>query len=130
MSGRHQTRPDRNDFEEISAQLNQMLARSTMTEERLAKLERLRALEGARDQNEQSRKRPSFGAMLGEKPARSRPPPSDFHVSRRKGAPKSRDVTIDQIFESLQALRDEIADLTANHNDMIVQVNAIKRLIQ
>jgi hypothetical protein len=113
-------------LDEISVQINQMLTQSTSTEERLAKLERLRALESAKEKSEPTHRRPSFGGT----PARSRPPPSDFQVSRRKGVPTSKDVTVDQIFECLKALREEIADLTTNHDEMVGQINAIKRLIQ
>jgi hypothetical protein len=43
---------------------------------------------------------------------------------------KSKDVTLEQIFESLHALREEVAELASNHTQMVGQINAIKRLIQ
>jgi hypothetical protein len=117
------------DLDEIAHHLNQIINQSTATEERLAKLEKLRTLEDKREKTEQSRRKPSFGPITESAP-RFRPPSTEFHISKHRGYPKSKDVTLQQIFESLQALRDEIVELTENHTEMVGQINAIKRLIQ
>jgi hypothetical protein len=116
------------DLQEIADKLDQILRRSTDTEERLEKLERLRAIEGQRQEIEQAKKRPNPGSVFRPPEPRSRPETTLFQVPKRR-ATKSRDVTLDQIFESLQCLREEIAELSANHTEMVGQINAIKSLI-
>jgi hypothetical protein len=116
-------------LDDLTSQLNQMLSRSARTEERLAKLERLRILEGKRQGTEQSGQTQNVAPGLSEPSARSRPPASDFRISRQKGRARAKNVTVEQIYESLQALRDEVYELTANHDQMVGQINVIKRLI-
>jgi hypothetical protein len=117
------------DLQEIADKLDQILRRSADTEERLEKLERLRAIEARRQEIEQATKKPNLGSVFVPREARSRPEPTPFQVPKCR-ATKSRGVTLDQIFESLQSLQEEMAELSANHTEMVSQINAIKSLIQ
>jgi TolA-binding protein len=89
----------------------------------------VRAIEGRRQQAGQPKKKPNLGGVFGRTGQRSRPETTLFQVPKRR-VTKSKNVTLDQIVESLHCLQEEIAELSANHTEMIGQINAIKSLIQ
>jgi hypothetical protein len=114
-------------FNDISDRLNEMVKRSRETGERLEKLERLKSMSDERTRSDIAR--PNLGSVFPSSTDSQRPPPAEFHVDRRKRETRSRDVTLEQIFESIQALREEVAELSENHTEMVEQINTIKRLI-
>ena len=70
-----------------------------------------------------------LGAIFSERAPPSRPPTTTFKAPKQHFA-RSHDVTLDQIFEALQCLREEVDELAENHSEMVNQINTIKRLIQ
>jgi hypothetical protein len=119
--------PQNDSLKDISDLLSEMVRRSRETGERLEKLERLRSLAG--DGAAVDNARPDLGSVLPSTTDTHRPPPTEFRVSRKGTQTRSRDVSLEQMFESIQALREEVAELSENHTEMVEQVNTIKRLI-
>jgi methyl-accepting chemotaxis protein len=124
---RHSGASQNDSFNDISDRLNEMLRRSRETGERLEKLERLRKPSDDRMPLDPSR--PNLGSVFPPATDSQRPPRTEFRVSRKRAGTRSHDVSIEQIFEALQALREEVAELSENHTEMVEKINTIKRLI-
>lgn len=115
------------DLRDVADRLDQMITRTSQTEQRLEKIEKMRRSESDRKSSDR-RKRPTLASVqgLGERP--SRPRTTRFKAPDQTYV-RSRDITLDQVFESLQHLRDQVNELSENHTEMVNQMNVIKRLI-
>jgi hypothetical protein len=121
---------EKNELESISEKLDEIVARGIDTQTRLEKLERLRQIENTRRIEDVNRKQRRPNALdAGPPPSR---PISTVYRPRKKQTFRSqaRNVTFEQVLESIQGLREEIAILNENHEFMEGQIRAIKRLIQ
>lgn len=120
---------DYDDLKDISDKLDQIVQRSQTTEQKLEALERMKRLEAIRAPKNESTEKAHLGLVFGQGPPPSRPPTSSFKVPKQHFA-RAHDVTLDQIFEALQCLREEVDTLAENHSEMVNQINTIKKLIQ
>lgn len=117
------------DLDDLAQKLDQILERATNTGQRLEKLEHLRKMEAhAKPTSEKTKQKPNLSSVYGEMSPPSRPETTKFRAPKQQFA-KSHDVTLDQIFEALQCLRDEVNELQENHTEMVSQINTIKKLI-
>jgi hypothetical protein len=114
---------------DISVRVNELVARSKQTGERLEKLERTRIMNEESGVLHSARSKPNLGSVFPVSEQRNRPTVTEFHVPRNKSQTSSKDVTLHQIFDALQSLREEVADLSDNHTEMVDQITTIKRLI-
>lgn len=112
----------------IISQLDNIKKRSTKTEERLNRIEKIKY-----DSPEITPEEETLASVVpdySKKPAR--PPVTTVYKKPKPKTMKIRncDVTADDIFEALMLLKDEISILTSNQDEMVQQINTIKSLIQ
>lgn len=118
-----------NNLQDIAMKLDQITHKAAQTGERLQKIEQARQINER--QNLQFEQTSNMHSIFNNESLRpARPKETKFKAKNRKCQTRSRDVTLEQIFEALSCLRDEINMLNENHDEMVQQVNYIKTLIQ
>ena len=120
---------DSTDFQDIALKLDDIAKRAAQTGQRLERIEQMRQQNlASNNELEQSNSYKFIFDNDSYRPAR--PQQTNYHVKRRRTKTQSRDVTLEQIFEALSCLREEINMLNENHDELVQQVNVIKSLIE
>ncbi|OHT11774.1 hypothetical protein TRFO_18662 [Tritrichomonas foetus] len=124
---------DSADLRDIALKLDQIAQRANQTGAKLEKIEMMK-------QQQQQQKQVAIESEKTQQTAKdifdndsfrpSRPKRTEFRAKKQRVRTKSKDVTIDQIFEALTCLREEINMLNENHDEMVQQINTIKSLIE
>ena len=120
---------DSTDFQDIASKLDEIAKKAAQTGEKLERIEHMKQQSQASDYELESSN--SYKFIFDNDSYRpARPQQTNYHVKKRRVRTKSRDVTLEQIFEALSCLREEINMLNENHDELVQQVNVIKSLIE
>ena len=119
------------ELRDIATMLETISNKANQTGARLEKLELLRQQQAQQQSPNDPNKEVTMKMVFDNDKYRPvRPQKTEFHAKKRHVHTKSRDVTIDQIFQALSCLKEEINILNENHDELVQQVNTIKSLIQ
>lgn len=123
------SRNESNDLQDIALKLDQIAKKAAQTGEKLERIEQMRQ-RNQMSTNEFDQSNPYKLAFDNDSYRPARPPQTVYHSKKKRVKTQSRDVTLEQIFEALSCLKEEINMLNENHDELVQQVNVIKSLIE